>query len=128
MKIYTGYFAYTKKYIEQGLFTISIARYNPKWYEGYSEPYLAPSVDLLRRYKSGLVTEKEFEEEYIRDLDNYILHFLLMNYPQAFKPKTEIIFLCYEKPTDFCHRHILAKYITENYNYEVTEYDIHRKL
>ena len=34
---------------------------------------------------------------------------------------------CYEKPGDFCHRHILAKWITENTGIEITEFGVVEK-
>lgn len=34
---------------------------------------------------------------------------------------------CYEKPGDFCHRHILAKWLTENTGIEITEFGEARK-
>ena len=33
-----------------------------------------------------------------------------------------IILLCYEKSGDFCHRHILADWLEENFGYKVKEY------
>lgn len=32
-----------------------------------------------------------------------------------------IILLCYEKPTDFCHRHLVAQWLIEN-GFECQEY------
>ena len=34
---------------------------------------------------------------------------------------SEVIFLCYEKSDDFCHRHILREYLNENFNTNITE-------
>jgi uncharacterized protein (DUF488 family) len=34
----------------------------------------------------------------------------------------DIIFLCYEKSGDFCHRHILADWLEENMGVRVEEY------
>ena len=34
-----------------------------------------------------------------------------------------IALVCYEKPSDFCHRHLVAKWINENTNIEVREYE-----
>lgn len=39
----------------------------------------------------------------------------------------DVALCCYEKPGDFCHRHILAKWITENTGIEITEFGVVEK-
>ena len=34
------------------------------------------------------------------------------------------ILLCYEKSGDFCHRHVLADWLEENFEYKVEEYEV----
>jgi hypothetical protein len=34
-----------------------------------------------------------------------------------------VILLCYEKPGDFCHRHIVADWLESNFGMRVDEYD-----
>ena len=34
----------------------------------------------------------------------------------------DIYLLCYEKPSNFCHRHILAKFLNKNYDLDIREY------
>lgn len=45
--IYTGYYAYTGKYKDNGLTTVAISRTIPSFYEGYKLEMFAPSMDLL---------------------------------------------------------------------------------
>jgi uncharacterized protein (DUF488 family) len=35
--------------------------------------------------------------------------------------------LCYEKPEDFCHRHILADFLNEKLNLDIKEYEFNDK-
>lgn len=42
--MYTGYFAQIRKYRETGLVPISIARFSPKWYNGFEYKKLAPTI------------------------------------------------------------------------------------
>lgn len=118
MKIKTGYFAYTKKYEELGYRCISIARVTPKWFRGICLPELAPTFDLLDRYKRGLVSEVDYKEEYEFMLKRVNIDGVLKN----FNKDDKIIFLCYEKSSSFCHRHILAEYLNTNYGLDVKEY------
>lgn len=121
MKIYTGYFAKLKLYKEKGLIPISIALKNPDWYIGHTCSYFAPSYDLLSRYKKNEIDSDKYTIIYLNQLDKNIVHTKLTNIKTKCENKP-IIFLCYEKPSDFCHRHLLAKYIKDNFNVNVQEY------
>lgn len=122
MKFYTGYFSYVKRYEEAGLLPISIARYSPKWYTGYRVPFFAPSKDLLSRYKNGITSKEEYEKEYMAYLDqNYEV---IKEYFEDASDGCNIVFCCYEKPSDFCHRHLLAKWVTNNLGIEMKEYEV----
>lgn len=118
MKIYTGYFAQLKKYQELGLTPVSIARWSPKWFSGYVLKDLAPSEDLLNGYKAGKVSIEEYKRQYLQHLETVkwskVLHRLEEIAPDG------VILCCYEKPNDFCHRHILSEYMRDS-GYEVAE-------
>ena len=47
----------------------------------------------------------------VKDLEN-----ILSRHPEC----TEIALVCYEKPEDFCHRHILAAWLEE---YNIKEWE-----
>ena len=36
----------------------------------------------------------------------------------------DCVLLCYEKPGDFCHRHILANWLEENFGFKVEEFRV----
>lgn len=120
--MYTGYFAKLKKYQEAGLVPVSIALKSPDWYHGLEYKRLAPSWDILSAWKSG---------EHKGDVDYYTKHFkevldtlrpedVIIELKQ-FGLLQNIILLCYEKPEDFCHRHLVANWLNKNGLY-VTEY------
>ena len=51
----------------------------------------------------------------------------MRNYKKTKKTKNKcdnMILLCYEKSGDFCHRHVLADWLEENFGYRVEEYDV----
>lgn len=121
-EFYTGYFARVKKYKELGLYPVSIARYNPKGINIFTWSAVAPSEDILRDYKSGKITEIEYDFRYRLQLQNRNiledLYFIDSKVPKEYKG---IVFCCYEKSGTFCHRYILAEYIDEKFSIPVKE-------
>lgn len=116
MMIYTSYFANLKK-IPEGIIPISICAKAPSWYSGYEYKKLAPTYQTLKRYK-----ESKNESQYIKSytktvldtLDPYqVVNELIDLIPYGYKGN-DIVLLCYEKPTDFCHRHLVAKWLNDN--------------
>lgn len=111
MKIYTSYFAKAKALQEAGIITVSIARFNPRFAKvdvTYKE--LAPTKEMLKMSK----------EDYLVHFQQ-ILHTLkrkdvLGSLEQVCKEagKNEIALLCYETPSDFCHRHLVADWLNDD--------------
>lgn len=120
MEIRTGYFAHTKKYESLGYKCINIARIKPKWFIGDSLLELAPSLDLLERYKSGTITEEQYESEYLQHLERIDIHKLF----DRFSEDAKLVLLCYEKSSSFCHRHILAKYLSKSWGMSISELNL----
>lgn len=104
--ILTSYFANFRKFND--LKTVSISRFTPVWSKGHiSGLELAPSADLLFKYKEGLVTELEYEEIYNKQLS-------LLDPKEIFEKYDNCILLCYEKSSDFCHRQLVSKWLNSN--------------
>lgn len=112
--IYTSYFA---KY--RGGNGVSIARRQPSKDGAPCYPELArlqPPKSLLWDYKTGRITENEFKSMY----RNLVLRGLN---PHAWAKRLQgKVLLCWEKPGDFCHRHIVADWLRKA-GYEVKEWD-----
>ncbi len=87
-------------------YLVSIARYEPKWFTGDLRkiPSFAPTTDLLRKYKSGEVGADKYTEVYLNQLKKLDFNHIDL--------RNGDILLCYERPDEFCHRHILAEYIS----------------
>ena len=120
----TGYFAKLKTYTDNGLIPVSIALYSPKWYSGLEYKKLAPSPEILHEFKVG-----EFQGDIEHYRERYVREILGILNPKVITEELEkltkadsdkIILLCYEKPEDFCHRHLVADWIME---YRETERD-----
>lgn len=118
--MYTGYFAKIKTYEKAGLIPIAICGGIPKWYKGLWYKKLAPKWSFFNEWKNGT--------EYKGDNDYYICHFnnevldklsvlqVIEDLQKIANTKDtdKIILLCYEKPGDFCHRHLVADWLTKN--------------
>lgn len=82
---------------------------------GRALPELVPNWNnIVSPFKSGEIDQAEFEKRYLRQLDwarDRILGSLSAFKKAAEGKGKEVVFLCYERTGDFCHRHILAKWI-----------------
>lgn len=132
--IKTGYFGCANKY--KNCICVSICAKPPKNYRGLRYDKLAPSYGILTDYhKSG--NSEEFTERYNRDIlgdknIHYVLQELYMLLPMNIKSilmrsedawynnkNFDIVLLCYEKPDEFCHRHLVAEWFNRNGIYVV---------
>lgn len=78
------------------------------------EPRMAPTDDILRKYKKKEMDWHEYEKAYIELLEErQILDFAI---PQM---SNEVVcFLCSEDKPHHCHRRLLAEYIQKNTSLE----------
>ena len=120
MKIYTSYFSNGAKLAKSGIMMIGIALYPPKWFTGLSNKYVSPSWDILHNSKS--------KEDYVQRFNSEIL---AHRDPKAFLSAIEkmangkdVALCCFEKPDDFCHRHLVAKWLNEKLGIQVEEFGI----
>ena len=124
--MYTSYFARLNK-LPSCIVPISICAKPPKFYNGLEYKKLAPGYKLLMAYKrdedADLFTER-FKEEILAPLDpREVINDLLMlvgNF-KSMPYKPEPCLICFEKPSDFCHRQIVAEWLTDN-GYPCREY------
>ena len=122
MKVYTGYYAKLKKYKENNLYPIAISGKRPDFYTGAYWSDFAPRYKDFIEWKSGRDGDIQYTEKYrkwLNSLDKQEIRDVLEELENEYK---DIIFLCYEKPGDFCHRHTLADWLEENMGLVVEEY------
>ena len=119
MRIYTSYFGNSKKLQQAGIKVIGIALYPPRWFYGISLKQVSPTKSIL--FEKG-----QTQEEYIRRYKAEVLapqdmgQFLKA--VEAASGGQDVALCCYEKPGDFCHRHIVADWIKEKTGVEIKEY------
>lgn len=124
--LYTSYFAKGSKGWKDNVIPVAICRYPPKGFNGVHYFKLAPSHKLLMEWKSDPRNDdyfgtkrKQYDDEVLSKLDpKEVMHELQRLWPYG-PPIWEdkyhhVVLLCYEKPGDFCHRHFVAQWLTEN--------------
>lgn len=118
--LYTGYFAKLKTYEKAGLQPISIAGKAPDFYKGPQYKYLAPRYKMFMDWKKGKITDEDYTREYneyLETLDEQSVYRSLTSFGD------NAILLCYEPPDKFCHRHLVAEWLTNVMGIDIEEYD-----
>lgn len=122
--IYTSYFGKLKK-LPKNVFPVAICASTPSWYTGARYPKLAPDYEKLMQWKCDHNDDdyaRCFHQSVLGKLDVIRtadeLHMLLpeeariqMQCPVWRSPDWHIALVCYEKPSDFCHRHFVADWL-----------------
>lgn len=114
--IYTSYFAKLKS-LPDNMVPISICGKAPDWYKGLQYKKLAPKYDFFIRWK-----ETHDNDYYIKCFKEQVLDKLsvvdVINELNSLLPNCasscDIVLICYEKPSDFCHRHLVADWLNKN--------------
>jgi uncharacterized protein (DUF488 family) len=100
-------------------YPISISRFSPFYYRGKEYLTLAPSVELLTKYKNQLITEKDYTLEFNKYLNNLNVEKIYIDLFNIFT-SNDFTLLCYEKPKEFCHRHLVADWF-KKHGYTIEE-------
>ena len=120
--IYTSYFAKLSK-LPSNITPIAICGKSPEWYKGIQYKKLAPKWSFFSVWKQTHDNEyyiKHFNEEVLNTLN--VETVIKELYSLAGKNQdNDIVLICYEKPGDFCHRHLVADWLT-SHGYPVEEY------
>ena len=110
--IYTSYFAKLKS-LPEGVIPISICGKAPDWYKGLQYKKLAPKYDFFMKWKDNHNNDyyiKCFNEQVLDKLDPMRVYQELCSLAKS----DDIALICYEKPSDFCHRHLVADWLNKN--------------
>lgn len=122
--IYTSYFAKLKS-LPDNVVPISICGKAPDWYTGLQYKKLAPRYDFFMEWKKNHDNEyyiKCFNEQVLSKLNATDVILDLSRICYGFNVgECDICLICYEKPTDFCHRHLVADWLNQN-GYKCDEY------
>lgn len=125
--IYTTYFAQLHN-LPPNIIPVSICGKAPAWYMGLQYKKLAPKYDFFMEWKKTHDNDyyiKHFTEEVLSQLTALrVLTDLQIALPDEVKsemqspfysnPDWHIALVCYERPGDFCHRHLVSQWLCEN--------------
>ena len=121
MKIYTSYFANLKNLEKENIFPIGICCYTTKWFNGTNIRAIESISDILEKCKSS---HAEYEKRYRAEVLSIFKDInILINRISYISGGKDVALCCYEKPSDFCHRHIVAKWLEEQAGIEVKEFE-----
>ena len=123
MKIFTSYFGNSRKLKEAGVNMICVAIGKPRFIAGIPQML---NVCPTRYMVSGPCSHDEYLKLYDRILASQDANQVVKQIEMLSGGK-DVALCCYEKPGDFCHRHILAKWITDNTGIEVKEFGVVEK-
>ena len=124
MKIYTTYFANLKK-LPKEIVPISICGKCPNGFNGIQYKKLAPKygffMEWKQNHKNNFYIERfNIEVLYCLSQEDVVDDLIRISGVNGVTKK-DIALVCYEKPNDFCHRHLVAKWLNEK-GYDVKEY------
>lgn len=121
MKIYTSYFAIIS-YLPSDLVPIAICGKSPEWYVGLEYKKLAPKYKFFMEWKK--TKDNDF---YVKHFNTEVLDYLnadeIVKELEQMSDGKDVVLLCYEKPDEFCHRHLVAEWLN-GYGYPCTEIEI----
>jgi hypothetical protein len=125
--IYTSYFAQLRN-LPPNIVPISICAKVPGFYKGLQYKKVAPKYGFFMEWKQN--HDNDFYIEHYRDeVLNTLTFAKVMNDLQLLLPYEireqmdshisqnkdwHIALICYEKPDDFCHRHLFADWLIQN--------------
>jgi len=139
MKFYTSYYAKLSD-LPDNFMKVSISRFPPDYIKNtlrldiVNGDMLAPSKELLSAFKNNEIDEQTYEKRYVievaenlskkgYDSFQHYIEKVIYVYENEMETKYDaIVFLCFEKPGEFCHRRTWAK-IMQQCGYNCPEYE-----
>ena len=107
----TSYFAKSSHHPK----AVCIAAKRPRFYKGKIYPKLAPKPWFLYKYKKD-GDEDFYTEQYHKEILNKL------NPKKVYKELgKDAVLICWEGSGKFCHRHIVAEWLSINLGIKITE-------
>lgn len=124
INIFTSYYANIPN-IPQGYITVSIAGKCPSFYNGLEYKKVAPKIQFFTEWKKNNDNDYYthcYNEQVLNTLNatDVVQDIINLAKEQNYSNNLNIVLLCYEKPNEFCHRHLLSNWLYK-YGYIVEE-------
>lgn len=108
-RIYTSDFKSIKGCEE--LQTVSLSRYPPIWYEGFSYPDFFPPEDIVTLFRNHEITSLEYTTVFVDRILSKLNPQVVIKDLLDLAPGKDIILCCWGRPDEYCHRHLVASWI-----------------
>lgn len=126
--LYTTYFGKIKD-LPKNVIPVCIAGRPPIGFDILHYKQLAPTYKIFAEWRVSKNTEtyiQKFERDVLGKLNaDVVVADLKHLTDHIICEEVDIALVCYEKSTDFCHRHLVAKWLNEN-GYPCREYEYER--
>lgn len=119
MAVYTSYFGMARRFPKERFIKTAVC-YKPIRGVGIWNN-VVPDADLVFGMKRGEISKEYYEEQYYKMLLSR-KDWIAENIEFMRNGEKDIVLLCYEKPNDWCHRHILARFLKDQFDLDVQEY------
>lgn len=121
MNYFTSYYAMARRFDPSRYLLVSISRGVPSGFNGYRVYEFAPTSSILSNYRDNnddAIYMVRYKNEVLKKCDTpSVLHRI----SEAAHGR-DVVFMCYEGSTKFCHRHLLAAWLNFHYGLNVTEF------
>lgn len=112
IEIWTGYYAN----LPEDIVPVSIAGRAPDGWKGLEYKKVAPKKWFFMEWKKN--RESLTDDYYVRNFNEYVLGALdpvdiIKDLLTITSGAVRIVLVCYEKPGDFCHRHLVHDWLKE---------------
>lgn len=114
MAIYTSYYG-NHNHFPKDSYLVSVSLTSPKGMCDKDLFSLSPDINTLEAYKKNIIDEDQYTSTYYNKLSaikpevkQKLIDFL---HTQEATHPGGVFLLCYERPEQFCHRHLLAKWL-----------------
>lgn len=118
-QLYTSRWA-NKDLADLDVVLVGISRGIPRWPLSYRYRLLRLLAPTRETFGKGT---DDFAEQYVARLEEIGLEKIVSDLARIGEKNRDrpLVLLCWEKPSEFCHRHVLGDWIQENVGVEVPE-------
>jgi hypothetical protein len=121
MEIYTSYFSKVKS-LPKDIIPIAICGGIPFYWKGLWYKKLAPRIKFFTEWKQNHDNDFYIEHFNAEVLANHTPDEVVSELFALANGVDKICLICYEKPGNFCHRHLVADWLNATGKYNVQEW------
>lgn len=125
--IYTGYWAKTQEYKKDNLVPVGISGWSPDGYTGKTYKKLAPKYSWWKEWHDNHMGTDWYVAKYNETVLSQLNPYTVIQELTTLGGGHDVILLCFEKPNEFCHRHLVAQWLNQFTNQKIVEYQLKKQ-